>query len=258
MGATEFEYRHRYLLHAVLYALGFVAPWNFWLHLDPAGPNAHSWGLLAANLAQLGLGSFAVAFQGLLLLAVGCAVAGAFLRTWGSAYLGANVVQSGGMHTAEQSGTQDGAGIVEAGPFCYVRNPLYLGTMLHTVALALAMPQSGAIFILVAIPVLQLRLILAEEPFLQARLGTAYETYCAKVPRLLPALRRKIEAQPLEPRWGQAILGECYMWCVALSFAIAGWWYNASLLMQCVVVSFGVSLLARALGTSTLRGERSA
>ena len=44
----------------------------------------------------------------------------------------------------------------------------------------------------------------------------------------------------------QAVLGEIYMWGVAGSFAIAGWRYDAVLLMKCVVVSLGVSLVARA------------
>ena len=244
MSATPFEYRYRYLLHTVLYVLGFVAPWNFLIHLDPAGPNAHTWGMLAANVAQLGVLSFAAAFQALLLVAVGCAFLGAFLRTWGSSYLGADVVESATMHTAEREATP---GIVEAGPFRYVRNPLYLGTMLHTVALALVMPRSGAIFILLAIPLLQLRLILAEEPFLRAKLGAAYEDYCRRVPRLLPSVRPRTALGALRPRWRQAIVSESYMWGVAVTFAVAGWWYNSFLLLQCVAISWGVSLIVKAL-----------
>ena len=38
------------------------------------------------------------------------------------------------------------------------------------------------------------------------------------------------------------------MWGVAGSFAVAGWRYNAALLIQCVLVSLGVSLVLRALG----------
>ncbi len=242
MKASRFEYRFRYLLHASIYGLGFWSPWNRWLHLDPAGANAHTWGILAVNLMQVGL-NISVAFQLLLWLAIACAFAGVALRTWGGAYLGADVVQSRDMHTA-QAGTA--TGFLQDGPFRYVRNPLYLGTFLHTLAICLLMPRSGAIFTLALIGVLQIRLILAEEPFLTARLGAAYVAYCGLVPRLLPALRPRVAAKGLAPHWMQAALGESYMWGVALAFAVAGWRYNAMLLIQCLIVSLGVSLLLRA------------
>jgi protein-S-isoprenylcysteine O-methyltransferase Ste14 len=241
--ASAFEYRFRYALHTVIFLLGFTAPWNYALHVDPTGPNAHLWGILAANMARLGVGSIGTAFDVLLAVGIVCALAGALLRTWGAAYLGASVVQSSQMHTA-QAGVP--TGILQDGPFRYVRNPLYLGTFLHTLALSLLMPESGAIFCIVAIGVLQIRLILAEEPFLSARLGMPYTVYCAMVPRIVPLPRTKVVAAGLKARWPQAFLGEIYMWGVAVSFAAAGWRYNAGLLTQCVLVSLGVSLLARA------------
>jgi len=93
---------------------------------------------------------------------------------------------------------------------------------------------------------LQLRLIFTEEPFLTQKLGTAYLAYCSLVPRIVPSLRPRIAAAAQRPRWAQAFTGEIYFWCVALAFAIGGWRYNATLLMQCVIVAFGVSLLTRA------------
>ena len=245
MRATRLEYRLRYLIHTLIYILGFTAPWNYGLHLDPAGPNAHTWGILAVNLTQVGVRNIGTAFDVLLILGIICALVGAFLRTWGAAYLGSNVVQDGQMHTAQGTG-----GIIEGGPFRFVRNPLYLGTFLHTLALSLLMPRSGAIFCIVAIGIVQIRLILAEEPFLTAQLGAAYVAYTRLVPRLLPSVTPRIAASGLIARWPQAFLGEVYMWGVALSFAIAGWRYNALLLIQCVVVSFGASLLLRAVSWS--------
>ena len=242
MKAFRVEYRFRYLLHAVIYGLGFWAPWNGWLHLDPAGANAHTWGMLAINLTQMGL-NISFAFQLLLWMAIVFAFAGVALRTWGGAYLGADVVQARNMHTAEASAA---AGLLHDGPFRYVRNPLYVGTFLHTLAVSLLMPRSGAIFTLLLIGVLQIRLILAEEPFLTARLGAPYIAYCGLVPRLLPSLRPRIAAQGLMPRWAQAALGESYMWGVALAFAVAGWHYNAILLLRCLLVSLGISLLLQA------------
>ena len=240
MKASAFEFRIRYLLHAVVYGLGFFAPWNYWLHLDPRGPNAHVWGILAASLAKAGVLTISPAFNALLGLGIAGALAAAMLRTWGSAYLGAGVVQDGAMHTAHGA-------VIADGPYRHLRNPLYLGTFLHTFALALLMPVSGAIFSIVAIGLMQIRLILGEEAFLTQKLGAAYAAYCQLVPRLLPSLRARVAASGNKPAWGQAALGEIYMWGVAVSFASVGWHYDGALLLRCVIVSLGVSLVARAL-----------
>jgi protein-S-isoprenylcysteine O-methyltransferase Ste14 len=246
---SAFVFRIRYALHFVIFLLGFTAPWNYVVRLDPKGPNAHVWGILAANLAQIGLGSLAAPvfnpFNVLLVVAIVCALLGAWLRTWGAAYLGSSIVKSSAMHSAAAHGLE-ADGILTDGPFGYMRNPLYAGTFLHTLAISLLMPRSGAIFAIVAVGGLQLWLIHGEEGFLTAKLGEPYKAYCALAPRLFPALRRKVAAAGLAPRWGQALAGEIYFWGVAVSFAALGWRYNASLLIQGVLVSVGVSIVARA------------
>ncbi len=236
MKASALEFRLRYLLHGLVYTLGFWAPWNYGLHLDPPGPNSHTWGLFAATLSKSGTMNIGTAFDLLLALGIVFAVAGAGLRTWGSAYLGAGIVQDGSMH----------AGVVADGPYRHLRNPLYLGTFLHSFTLTLLMPPSGAIWTIVLIGVMQIRLILGEEAFLTGTLGAPYTAYCALVPRLVPSLKPRIAAAGKSPAWGQAFLGELYMWGVACSFAFAGWNYNARPLIQCVIVSLGLSLVARA------------
>ena len=87
---------------------------------------------------------------------------------------------------------QDGA-LVEAGPFQYTRNPVYVG-MLGTVVgagimsrarLPLAAAAEGA---LAAVPLglyLQFRVIPAEERYLRAKHGEAYTSYVARTPRWL-------------------------------------------------------------------------
>jgi hypothetical protein len=92
--------------------------------------------------------------------------------------------------------------------------------VLHTIALAMLMPPSGAAFAIVATAVLQFAI--------------ADKT-------------NKISL--LAATWGRAVSLETYVWGVALSFAIAGWRYNAFLLTQCALVAFGVSLVARALSS---------
>ena len=239
MKASSLEFRFRFLVHFVIVLLGFMAPWNRWLHVDSSGPNAHVWGTLAAHLSMLNPRAVGIATAFNLLLGFGilCALVAAALRTWGSAYLGANVVKA---HTFQ------GHEVVAAGPYRRVRNPLYLGTIIHSFALALLMPPSGAIFCIVAIVLFQVRLILGEEAFLAAKLGEPYLAYCARVPRLFPALRARVAASQTRAAWGAALLGESYMWGVAAAFIVVGYRYNAFLITQGVIVSLGLSLVARA------------
>jgi protein-S-isoprenylcysteine O-methyltransferase Ste14 len=238
MKAFAVEYRQRYWVHLVIYLLAFTTPWDRLYPLDGSGSS--SWLALAGSVARLGWISFSTATVALLVLGIVFAVAGAWLRTWGTAYIGWGVVLDGAMHGDE---------VVADGPYRYVRNPLYLGTWLHTLALALLMPPSGAVFAIVMIGVVQLRLIGAEEPFLTAKLGAAYAAYCAKVRGLVPSLRPQVAGAGARPQWRPAVLGEIYFWSVAGSFAVAGWRYNAFLLMKCVIISLGVSLVARAFVT---------
>lgn len=240
MKASALEFRFRYLLHTLVLGLGLFAPWNYLIHADPIGPNAHVWGVLSAWLSEQGIMGIGSAFVLLLSLGILFAFAAAGLRTWGTAYLGAGIVEGGAMH----------AGIVADGPYRYVRNPLYLGTMLHTVALALLMPRSGAIFSLLVIAFMQVRLILGEEAFLTAKLGPAYLAYTRLVPRILPSLRPGVASSGARPHWAQAFSVEIYMWGVALSYTLAGWQFNASLLIQCALVSMGLALIVRAVKPS--------
>jgi protein-S-isoprenylcysteine O-methyltransferase Ste14 len=247
--ASSFEYRYRYLLHLAVYCLAFGAPWTYlWsrvgLQTDNPSANPHFWGFLAATLSRAGVGgSRGGSYELVLAFAIFFAIAGAILRTWGSAYLGSDVVQSGSMHPAQ---TPSGNGILEDGPFRYVRNPLYLGTVLHTLALSILMPLSGAIFAIVGIGALQIRLILAEEAFLSQHLGLGYANYCALVPRILPSLRPRMAGHGVVPRWGQAFVGQIYFWGVAVTLSVAGWSYNTFPLLQGVVISLGLSLVLRA------------
>jgi protein-S-isoprenylcysteine O-methyltransferase Ste14 len=235
MQATRFEFRFRFWILLAIFALGFVAPWNYWLHLDGTGPNTHVWGRLAIALSRAGM-NISAAFNLVLAVGIASAFAGAVLRTWGKACLSPEVMHDQALH---------GDKLVANGPYRLLRNPLYVGSWLNALALALLMPPSGAVLMLVLLIVFQVRLILAEEAYLTEQLGQAYVDYCARVPRLLPALRPRIASSGAGPRWGQAALTEIFLWGTAVSFAAVGWQYNAHLLIQCVLVSFGLALIVR-------------
>jgi protein-S-isoprenylcysteine O-methyltransferase Ste14 len=233
MKATAFEFRLRFLFGVIIYLLGFIAPWNNLLHLD----SIRTWQFLAAWPARSGWIGFSAATIAVLVAGIFCAFAGAFLRTWGSAYLDPSIVQAGAMH---------GDSVVAAGPYRHLRNPLYLGTFFHTFALALLMPPSGAIFCVVAIAFIQIRLITGEESFLTDKLGAPYIAYCAKVSRLFPSLTARVPASNAQPTWLTAFISEIYMWGVFISFAVLGWRYNSFLIIKGVLISLGVSLIVRA------------
>jgi protein-S-isoprenylcysteine O-methyltransferase Ste14 len=226
MKATAIEFRLRFFIYGMIYALGFFAPWNLVLHFD----TIRAWQLLAATVARHGWLSFSTATVAVLVLGIFLAVVAAVVRTWGAAYPGAGVVHG------ER---------VAAGPYRYMRNPLYVGTFLHTLVLGLLMPPSGAAFCVVAIGLFQLRLIGAEEAYLTGKLGESYVAYRSKVPSVVPAPTPRVAAAAVRPQWLSAFAREVYYWGAAASFAIAGWRYNAQLVLQGVIISLGVSLVAR-------------
>jgi len=243
MKATRFEFRFRFWILLAIFVLGFVAPWNYWLHLDGTGPNTHLWGRLAIALSRAGM-DISAAFNLLLVVGIVLAFAGAALRTWGTAYPGPEAMCDRTLH---------GDTLVADGPYRFLRNPLTLGLWLNAFALALLMPPTGAIFTLALLLILQLRWMLAEEADRSARLGPVYADYCARVPRFLPAPRPRVANSGIRPRWGHAVLTEIFLWGTAISFAAFGWQYNAHLLIQCVLVSLGLSLVARGFLMSTAR-----
>ena len=80
--------------------------------------------------------------------------------------------------------------LIASGPFAYVRNPLYLGTLIAAAGFALASRSwwlAGVftvVFALVYLPVIEL-----EEQHLR-KLFPSYEDYCERVPMLLPHWRK--------------------------------------------------------------------
>jgi protein-S-isoprenylcysteine O-methyltransferase Ste14 len=228
MRATAFEFRFRLLIISVIIGLGFWSPGlrtsSVWML--SAGWLAHQQ-VLGIQTASLSVGYAAAAL----------ALLAAALRTWAAAYIGSGVVLSGDFHSQH---------LVAAGPFRYVRNPLYLGAELHFLALAIFMPLYGAIFAVVANAFFFARIIAAEEALLLAS-ATGYREYFARVPRILPALRPRVPAAMLAPRWGQAFLGEIYCWGAAISFLFLVPSYNVIRILQAVLISLGVSFVVKGL-----------
>lgn len=227
-------FRYRIFLIAGSIFLGFWSPWNRWFDLDPT----RVWLAVPQQLARLHWSSLENATLMLTTFAVACAVVGAVLRTWGTAYLHAAVVYDDRMHADE---------MVADGPFRHVRNPLYIGTIFHMLALALLMSPSGAIFVVVAVQGIHEALVRGEERLMLAQRGEGYAKYLKAVRRWLPSLTPRTAASDTRPQWAQAFLGESYVCLVALLYLALAWRYNAQLLERGILIIFGMRLVLRAI-----------
>ncbi|KAA6457210.1 isoprenylcysteine carboxylmethyltransferase family protein [Acidobacteria bacterium AB60] len=234
MRASRIEFRMRLAIIALIVVLGFWAPWIERWGLDRI--SLLEWSSL--ELSRLGLFNFTVATPVVILIATAVAALGAVLRVWGTAWLGASVVNNSDM----TAGT-----VMASGPYRYVRNPLYLGTQLTMTGMSSAMPVSGAAFAILFIAVFQLRLILGEEAYLTGHLGESYARYRRSVPRLFPRLRSNLPYAQGDPQWMRAILAEIFPIGVFLILAVLSWRFENQLLTKAFLICFGVSLVARAL-----------
>lgn len=122
------------------------------------------------------------------------AFAGEVVRMWAVGYSG--VTTRGDTVTAPA--------LVTAGPYAYVRNPLYAGNFLTAAGFALAftgknsMPARAVLVggSLAAMLGVYAVIVPHEEAYLRTTFGPAFDDYCARVPRVVPAL------EPAEPQQG--------------------------------------------------------
>ena len=116
------------------------------------------------------------------LTGVGLALAGSLFAAWTMWSLG----KSYGVRTDVFEGHQ----LQASGPFAVVRHPQMLGIITYHVGASLAL-ESLALLAITAffiVPYTAIR-IAAEERVLRAAFGDRYESYAARVPRLLPLPR---------------------------------------------------------------------
>ena len=235
MRASAFEFRLRVVIMVAVIAFG---AWSPWIEMWGIGGRISLLEWVSLETSRLGLLSFRAATPAVIVLSCVIALLAAVLRVWGTAWLGSGVVNNLEM----QAG-----GVVAAGPFRYVRNPLYLGTWLMIAAISFTLPATGAAVTLALLSVFLLRLILGEEAFLASKLGEPYQLYRRAVPRLFPRLRSNVPAATGTPNWGRAVLAETNAIGIALILAVFSWRYDNDLMVRAIVVNFGVSLVLRAI-----------
>jgi protein-S-isoprenylcysteine O-methyltransferase Ste14 len=235
MKASNIEFRLRMVIMVAIIVLGF---WSPWIETLGIGRRISLLEWLPLELSRLGLLSFTVASSVVILLGALVAAIGMVLRVWGTAYLGYSTVHHGQMQAAL---------IMADGPFRYVRNPLYLGGWFMMVATSLLMPPTGALFTVVLFTVFLLRLILGEEAFLTGQLGEPYRKYLRAVPRLVPPLRASLPPAGNKPHWLIAVLSELNPIGVFITLAFLSWSYDHELMLKAILISFGISLVVRAI-----------
>ena len=121
------------------------------------------------------------------------ALAGEALRCWAVGYSG--VTTRSDRVTAPM--------LVTAGPYAYVRNPLYLANLITAAGFALAfsggLPPHRAVLLAAAGLGTMLGVYAAivplEEAYLRATFGEVYERYARRVPRVVPRFRPALPAQ---------------------------------------------------------------
>ena len=130
------------------------------------------------------------------MVAIAVVVGGLALRGWAAGCAGG--------HT--RSHQIEAPTLVTGGPFAYVRNPIYLGTVVIGLGMSMLLGDPKAyLFSALTFAVLYLTIIPAEERFLLGEFGAAYRDYCRTVPRLLPRWRNRVSVGAAPFRWRSSI-----------------------------------------------------
>jgi protein-S-isoprenylcysteine O-methyltransferase Ste14 len=111
--------------------------------------------------------------------------------TWFSLVLGATIAGTGVLVRAWASGHVDkNQELATSGPYAYVRNPLYLGSIIIAIGFVIAARDVAiAVAVVVLFAVVYVPVIRSEEAFLRNQFPQ-YQQYARTVPRLMPCTLR--------------------------------------------------------------------
>lgn len=233
MRASSIEFRLRMW---ILVAIAFIGVWAPWIRPWDFGQRISTLEWLALQISRTGWLSFTVATPVVIVFGALLAAIGMILRVWGAAYLGYETVHDADMQAGR---------VMAAGPFRYVRNPLYIGGWFMFAAISLLVTPSGALFIMAFAIFFQFRLILGEEAFLARQLGEPYREYLRAVPRLIPRWPSNLPRADAQPRWLAAVLTEIMPIGTFVTLAIVSWRYDNELMLKAILVSLLASLIVR-------------
>ena len=174
MPASDFEFRHRTWFIFGIFFVGLACYW-----FDPRNSGEVLAEALRSRVEFLQQHTLQGILRGLFLIASVIVATGAMIRTWGAAYLHADVVHDSSLRSER---------LVADGPFRYTRNPIYFGSLIAVSGAGLLFSRAGWILQTVIAVVFCCRLILREERELSRTQRQNFAAYCRAVPRLLPSL----------------------------------------------------------------------
>ncbi|HTV53469.1 MAG TPA: isoprenylcysteine carboxylmethyltransferase family protein [Terriglobia bacterium] len=242
MRATEFEFRYRLW---ILVAIFVVALLCYSFDRTNVSVQVAEW-LIGGSVAR-NSPVYRHLVQALFGVGAALLVLAALIRTWATAYLSSDVVHDSKLHTE---------GLVADGPYRYVRNPLYLGSLLMAVGFSTLASRTGFFVLIVASTIFYYRLIRREESALLGTQGKSYLEFLATVPRLVPSLKPRAASGDLEPRWGQAWLGEAFAWLLACAMIVYTLTLSVPALDIIIIAAFAQRpIVKRILEKNNRRGE---
>jgi len=122
------------------------------------------------------------------LLGLGLINLGLVVRVWAIGYAGGST----------RSYKLRAARLVTAGPYAYVRNPIYVGNLLIGLGIVFVAGSWVALAVLAVVFSIEYGAIVSlEEEFLTRTFGDAYRKYAEQVPRWLPRLGRPPAPEPV-------------------------------------------------------------
>ena len=204
-------YRARALLIGAAYGAGFFLGYLSLTNVTPP-PAYVEWGRAGGDA-----GIAVLAWTGIALTLVAWLV-----RASGTAYLRRDVVFASDVQRDR---------LIVAGPFRYVRNPLYLGNVLMALGIGLYAPPLG--FAIIVLGNVAIGVVLAREEARQLarRYGTVYEAFRVAVPAFVPRLTPATVAgtSSATPSVRSALLGESGCFGMALALVPIALFGNAGL-----------------------------
>lgn len=200
MPASDFEFRHRTWFIFGIFLVGLACYW-----FDPQNSGEVLAGALRSHVWFLQQHNLQSSVRAVFLIASVVVTTGAMIRTWGAAYLHADVVHDPSLRSER---------LVADGPFRYTRNPIYFGSLIAVFGAGLLFSRAGWILQTIIAMVFCYRLIFREERELFRTQGQGFAAYCRAVPRLLPSLRPRVAASGARPNWRKTFVGQTPWWGV--------------------------------------------
>jgi protein-S-isoprenylcysteine O-methyltransferase Ste14 len=200
MLASDFEFRHRTWFIFGIFFVGLACYW-----FDPQNSGEVLARTLRSRVGFLQQHSLQNSIRGLFLTASIVVATGAMIRTWGAAYLHADVVHDSSLRSER---------LVADGPFRYTRNPIYFGSLIGVFGAGLLFSRTGWVLQTTIAMVFCYRLIFREERELFRTQDEGFAAYCQAVPRLLPSLRPRVPSSGATPHWRKTVAGQTPWWGV--------------------------------------------